>query len=96
MSRNEFQPAENFTWTFHSRGNVPYLRSVRTELTSQVEFFLFSVALLSAHTQSATLANPKWRLLAELPRLYATNAFVVRKFRQLWRSHRAGQNGRTS
>lgn len=77
------QPAEKFSWLFDSQGNVPHFRSVRTELTNQVAFLHFSVVLLSAHTQSAASANPKWRLLAEFPRLYATNAFAVRKFRQL-------------
>ena len=86
------QPAEKFSWIFHSRGNVPYLRPVRTELTNQVGFLLFSVVSLSAYTHSATSANPKWRLLDELPRLYVRKASVVGKFRQLWRSHRAGQN----
>ena len=59
------QPAEKFSWMFHSRGNVPYLRPVRTELTNQVGFLLFSVVSLSAYTHSATSANPKWRLLDE-------------------------------
>ena len=61
--RTNFRPAKKFDQTLCSHGTVQYFRAVHTEPTKPVEFDVFlSEVLPSAHAQSATIANPNWRL----------------------------------
>ena len=46
--------------------------TVHTVQTNQVEYQFLSELLLSTHAKSATSANPKWSLSAELPRIHET------------------------
>ena len=46
--------------------------TVHTVQTNQVEYQFLSELLPSTHAKSATSANPKWRLSAELPRIHET------------------------
>ena len=62
-SVTNFRPVKKFDQTLCSHGTVQYFRAVHTEPTNQVEFDVFlSEVLPSVHAQSATLANPNWRL----------------------------------
>jgi len=49
-------------------------------MSNHVEFSLLLEVLRSVHAQSATEANAKWRLPAELPRIHATAPFRVQIF----------------
>ena len=60
-----------FERSIRSHGTVQYFCSVQTELRNWVEFQLLSVVLPSPLAQSADLANSKWRLPAEFPRINA-------------------------
>lgn len=60
-----------FERSIRSHGTVQYFCSVQTELRNWVEFQLLSVVLPSPLAQGADLANSKWRLPAEFPRINA-------------------------
>ena len=60
-----------FERSIRSHGTVQYFCSIQTELRNSAKFQLLSVVLPSPLTQSADLANSKWRLPAEFPRINA-------------------------
>ena len=60
-----------FERSIRSHGTVQYFCSVQTELRNSVKFQLLSVVLPSPLAQGADLANSKWRLPAEFPRINA-------------------------
>ena len=67
------------------------------ELTNHVELNFsphFPVVLLFANAQSATWANPKWRLPAELPVIHATTPLPYKNLDGYGCSLRAGLNFR--
>ena len=89
--RTNFRPAD-----WNKTGFLVYTKrfhAVHTELTNYVELNfspLFPVVLLSANAQSATWANPKWRLPAELEDIHATTPLPYRNLDGYGYSLRAG------
>ena len=76
------RPAEKFDRTIRSRETVQcfLLCSHGTDEPAWILFQLFSpaVVLKSAHVQSVTLANPRWRLSTEMPRIQETTPLMYK------------------